>query len=319
MADSPTVSPDSPSPAMSEPAAAREFRTLDSRGLDHRLPPMRLWHKAKKIGIWDPQAIDFSQDRAHWQRLSPLEQRVILHQTSLFQAGEESVTLDLLPLIQAIAGEGRLEEEMFLTSFLWEEAKHVEAFDRFLTEVVVDRTDLAAFQGPCYEQIFHHELPTALGALRDDPSPSAQAAASVTYNMIVEGVLAETGYHAYAKMLQENGILPGMQTVVGHLKSDEARHLAYGVFLLSRLVAEHGDDLWQVVEARMQELLPLALGVVQELFAEYPDPPFGLDVDEFVLFASMQFQRRFQRIEKARSQTLDEIYRLDDEQREVAA
>lgn len=35
----------------------------------------------------------------------------------MFQAGEESVTLDLLPLIQVIAGEGRIEEEMFLTSF----------------------------------------------------------------------------------------------------------------------------------------------------------------------------------------------------------
>jgi ribonucleoside-diphosphate reductase beta chain len=30
-----------------------------------------------------------------------------------------------------IAQEGRLEEEMFLTSFLWEEAKHVEFFSRF--------------------------------------------------------------------------------------------------------------------------------------------------------------------------------------------
>ena len=30
-----------------------------------------------------------------------------------FQAGEEAVTLDLLPLIMTMAREGRLEEEMF--------------------------------------------------------------------------------------------------------------------------------------------------------------------------------------------------------------
>ena len=50
----------------------------------------------------------------------------MLHLTSLFQAGEEAVTLDLLPLIRAIAQEGRIEEEMYLTTFLWEEAKHVD-------------------------------------------------------------------------------------------------------------------------------------------------------------------------------------------------
>ncbi len=36
--------------------------------------------------------------------------------SALFQAGEEAVTLDLLPLIMVIAQEGRPEEEMFLTS-----------------------------------------------------------------------------------------------------------------------------------------------------------------------------------------------------------
>ena len=45
------------------------------------------------------------------------EQDILLRLTSLFQAGEEAVTLDLLPLILVIAQEGRLEEEMFLTTF----------------------------------------------------------------------------------------------------------------------------------------------------------------------------------------------------------
>jgi len=28
---------------------------------------MRLYHKAKKLGVWDPRAIDFSQDKLDWQ------------------------------------------------------------------------------------------------------------------------------------------------------------------------------------------------------------------------------------------------------------
>lgn len=292
---------------MTATTQAREYQTTSPQGLDYDLPPMRLWRKAKKIGIWNPEDIDFSQDKEDWKQLTDPERESLLHLTSLFQAGEESVTLDLLPLIQIIASEGRLEEEMFLTAFLWEEAKHVELFRRFLDEVAEDRSDLSRFHGPSYRTIFYEELPRAMGRLRSDSSPAAQAAASVTYNMIVEGVLAETGYHSYYSTLTRNGILPGMQQAVSHLKSDEARHLAYGVFLLSRLVAEGGDDIWQAIETRMGELLGPAIGIINDFFASYDPMPFGLDLDEFTSFAMRQFQNRIQRIEKARTQTLEEI------------
>ena len=48
---------------------ARQYQTL-GRGLDHRLPPMILWRKAKKLGIWDPADIDFTQDAKDWKALS---------------------------------------------------------------------------------------------------------------------------------------------------------------------------------------------------------------------------------------------------------
>lgn len=287
----------------------REYQTTSRRGLDHDLPPMRLWRKAKKLGVWNPEDIDFSQDVRDWRRLEEPERETLLHLTSLFQAGEESVTLDLLPLIQVIAAEGRLEEEMFLTAFLWEEAKHVELFRRFLDQVAEDSSDLSRFHGASYRTIFYHELPEAMARLRDDPSPAAQAEASVTYNMIVEGVLAETGYHAYHATLARNGILPGMQQAVSHLKSDEARHLAYGVFLLSRLVAAGGDDVWRLIEARMGRLLAPAIGIIGEFFAAYDPMPFGLELEEFTDFATGQFQRRLERIEKARRQSVDELSR----------
>lgn len=292
---------------MTEP---RVYQTL-TRGLDHRLPPMRLWRKSKRFGVWDPASIDFSQDALDWKKLTGLEREVLLHLTCLFQAGEESVTLDLLPLIQVVAEEGRLEEEMYLTSFLFEEAKHVEVFRRFLDEVVQTDEDLSYYEGPNYRHIFHDALPTALRRLRDDASPVAQAEASVTYNMIVEGVLAETGYHAYYEILVKHEILPGMQRVVGHLKNDESRHLAYGVFLLSRLVAEHDDEVWNAIEARMGALMPFAIATVNDLFGAYDELPFGLDEGVFVDFAMGQFQKRFQRIERARKQTLEQVLEID--------
>lgn len=292
---------------MTAEAPERTFQTTSHRGLDRDLLPMRLFEKAKEHGIWNPSAVDFSRDREHWEGLTDLERDVLLRLTAMFQAGEESVTLDLLPLIRVLAVEGRLEEELFLTTFLWEEAKHVDLFRRFLDEVAGERTDLTRYHTPSYRKIFYEELPRALGRLDEDSSPRAQASASVTYNLIVEGVLAETGYHGYHHILEKNDLMPGMLGAVKNLQRDESRHLAYGVFLLSRLVGEHGDAVFEVVERRMGELLEPALGVVSEIFAAYEELPFGLEPEVFTDFAMTQFQRRMARIEKARGQSLERI------------
>lgn len=291
----------------------QRFQSTSPSGLDRSSLPLRLFEKAKRHGIWNPSHIDLERDREDWRGLGAEEKDAFLRLTALFQAGEESVTLDLLPLIQTLAAEGRLEEEMFLAAFLWEEAKHVDLFRRFLDEVAREAGDLSRFHTPSYRTIFYRELPAALARLRDDPSPQAQAEASVTYNLVVEGVLAEAGYHGYYQILERNGIMPGMLEAVGNLKRDESRHLAYGVYLLSRLVAEHGEPLWRVVERRMGELLTPALGIIHETFEPYDPMPFGLVLEDFTEFAMSQFQRRLSRIEKAQGQSLEEVLQAGEE------
>ena len=274
------------------------FRTTSAGGIDHDSLPMRLYQKAKRFGTWDPYELDFGRDREDWARLSADEQASILQITSLFQAGEEGVTLDLLPLIMVIAEEGRLEEELFLTTFLFEEGKHVEFFRRFLDEVCGARGDLHGFHTDTYRLIFYEELPQAMGRLRDDRSPEAQIRAAVTYNMIVEGVLAETGYRSYFLALERNRLMPGLRQGISHVKRDESRHIAYGVHLLSRLVADD-PELWQIARTRMDELLPHALSFIEETFAGYgPVSPFGVRLEELSEFAQGQFQKRLDRIRR---------------------
>ncbi|MCU0475691.1 MAG: R2-like ligand-binding oxidase [Anaerolineae bacterium] len=282
------------------------------RGLDRTLPPMRLFEKAKRLGIWNPSLIDLTPDRQHWAALTDPERDVILRLTAMFVAGEEAVTLDLLPLVRTVASEGRLEEELFLTSFLWEEAKHTDFFERFLREVAqVNGQDLEHYHGASYRALFYEALPNALGRLDLDTSAEAQLIASVTYNMVVEGVLAETGYHAFFTMLQRSGIFPGTVEGIQKLKQDESRHIAYGVYLISRLVAEH-PHLWDAAEQTMNGLFPLALGVIQEIFAHYDPVPFGLNVDEFIGFAAMQFQKRLGRIAASRGADLADVHAITD-------
>ena len=294
------------------PPIHESFLTTSERGLRHDILPMRLYHKAKRLGSWDPRSIDFSQDIQDWQSFTDEEREAIISLTALFQAGEEGVTLDLLPLIMAVAREHRLEEEMFLTTFLWEEAKHTEFFRRFLDEVAHDSSDLSRYHTPSYRALFYEELPQVMNALLTDTSLEAQVRASVIYNMIIEGVLAETGYHSYYNMLERNNVMPGLRQGIGLLKRDESRHIAYGVFLISRLVAQQ-PDLWEIVEQEMNRLLMFALGVVNESFQDTADRspeeiPFGFQVEEYLDYATTQFTKRIARIERAKRQTLEEIY-----------
>jgi ribonucleoside-diphosphate reductase beta chain len=296
---------------MTIPTTKHHGFVTTTRGLNRQSPPMKLFEKAKKYGIWNPSEFDLTQDRQDWLTFNETERDVVLRLTSQFAAGEEAVTLDLLPLMLAIAQEGRTEEEMFLTTFLFEEAKHTDFFQRFMTEVLaVDSSaDLPHYHTPHYSTIFYEALPEALNRLMHDQSPEAQIVASVTYNMIVEGVLAETGYQGYFTMLQKNGYMPGTVAGVQKIKQDESRHIAYGIFLISRLVAEH-PQLWDIAENTMNMLLPSALGIVEENFSHYDPMPFGLDLDEFLNFAMLHFQKRMARIEQARGASLDEIYKV---------
>lgn len=272
---------------------------------------MRLYEKAKRYGIWNPSDLDFSQDAKEWAQLSPEERDILLRLSAQFQAGEEAVTVDLLPLIRVMAREGRLEEEMFLTTFLFEEAKHTDFFSRFLDEVAYK--EVAALNGCLghyhdenYRQLFYEALPKHLRGLENDPSPAAQIRASVTYNMVVEGMLAETGYHAFFTVLDQRQMMPAMRQGITYLKQDESRHIAYGIYLLSRLVAAD-DSLWAVLEETMNSLVSLPIGIVSEIFAAYDVAPFGLKEEDFIEYAMDQFEKRFTRLEKARGASLEEI------------
>ena len=279
---------------ISKQASNRTGYITTGRGLDFESRPMQLFQKAKKLGIWNPSDIDFRKDREQWKNFSNEEQGIIIHLSAMFMAGEEAVTTDLLPLISVVAKEKRIEEEIFLTSFLWEEAKHTEFFARFVSEVIDDHPDFESYHDPLYQVLFYEKLPKALHALWNDDSPRAQLKASVTYNMIVEGTLAETGYAAYAKMLEENDLLPGLRQGIELLKKDESRHIAFGLYFIKRILNEN-PDLQPFVENEIEELLNDATNIIHEIFERYGDNvPFGLDKEWFLNYAIKQFQHRME-------------------------
>lgn len=268
--------------------------------LNHQLLPMIDYHKAKRL-LWDPRDVDCAQDRLDWVAMSAVERDLILRVGSLFLAGEEAVAHDLAPLLVAVRREGgHTEDEFFLTTQIFEEAKHMEFFDRWFDEVTGGEVDWASFLGENYGTLFYQVLPEALNRLLIDNSARAQVEASVVYHMIIEGVLAETGYHGFYQALKGRNLLPGLVQGIELVQRDEARHIAFGVYFLQRHVRA-APDLWPVIEARMGELLPAALDIVGDVFIPYGDDiPFNLDVAEMITFASEQFNKRLHAIERVR-------------------
>ena len=280
--------------------------SLGAGGLNWDSLPLKLF-AGGNAKFWDPADIDFSRDRADWEGLADDERHLATRLCAQFIAGEEAVTEDIQPFMAAMRAEGRLGDEMYLTQFAFEEAKHTQVFRLWLDAVGITE-DLHSYldELPAYRQIFYQELPECLNALSTDPSPAAQIRAAVTYNHVVEGMLALTGYFAWHKICVYRGILPGMQELVRRIGDDERRHMAWGTFTCRRHVAAD-DANWTVFETRMNELIPLALEATEQAFALYDPMPFNMSVAEFVQYSSDKGMRRFGTISSARGRPIGEI------------
>ncbi|OIK14494.1 ribonucleotide-diphosphate reductase [Bacillus sp. MUM 13] len=287
----------------------RRMITTSNRGLQEDSFPYRLYQKAKRFGIWNPSDIDFSQDKEDWRTLNKEQKNEILRLISQFQAGEEAVTLDLLPLMFVIAKEGRLEEEMYLTTFLYEEAKHTEFF-RLVLNTLGEYGDLSLFHSETYHKIFGEILPQAMERLITDSSPEAIAEASTVYNMFVEGVLAETGYFSFYQSLEKAGIMPGLLKGISYLQKDESRHIGYGTYLLQRLISEH-PHLYECIAGKMEELTPLAIKLNQEGFSQNVST-FGSSAEDTMNFTMKQLSVRMEILSRARGKKTEEIFRVQE-------
>ena len=108
--------------------------SLAAGGLNWDSLPLKLF-AGGNAKFWNPADIDFSRDRADWERLNEDERDFATRLCAQFIAGEEAVTEDIQPFMSAMREEGRLGDEMYLTQFAFEEAKHTQVFRLWLDAV----------------------------------------------------------------------------------------------------------------------------------------------------------------------------------------
>src|SRR5205085_11106880 len=161
---------------------------------------------------WSATDLDFSLDREHWQtRFSDLERRASLWTYSMFFHGEDSVTDNLSPYIDAAPRE---EQKYFLATQQVDEARHAVMFGRFMREVVEAGEDLGSSLAATerkltwgFRKVFGR-LDRMADELRRDRSRPKLAQAIMLYHLVIEASLAQPRQHFIEASLKRRGQLP---------------------------------------------------------------------------------------------------------------
>jgi putative sterol carrier protein len=218
------------------------------------------WEK----GNWSAMELDFTEDRRHWhERFSEIERRGALWNYAMFFHGEDSVTDNLSPYIDAAPKE---EQKYFLATQQVDEARHTVFFARFMKEVVDRGDDVDSSLKATYPELtwgfrktFEY-LDRQADSLRKDRSIPNLAASIALYHLIVEATLAQPGQHFIESYLEERDALPGFRAGMENVSRDEQRHIGFGVKMLSDLVKMDPDSKAAVADL-LREVSKMTVGV----------------------------------------------------------
>ena len=230
----------------------------------------RRWEK----GNWSATEIDFSADREEWnEKWSDKQRKAALWNYSLFFHGEDSVTDNLSPYIDAAPLE---EQKYFLATQQVDEARHAIFFGRFMREVV-ERGDgsIASALADTEKELTwgfrktFERLDRVADSLRRDKSKPNLAAAITMYHVLVEATLAQPGQHFIDSYLNKHEWLPGFRAGMANVALDEQRHIGFGVKMLADLCRED-PECKDAVADLLRDALP-------EMTAVFVPPNWDLD------------------------------------------
>ncbi len=221
-----------------------------------------LWERQS----WGAHAIDLEQDKADWsERVTQDEKDQLAYNLSAFFIGEERVATQFSGLVRAYADQS---EEAFLATQQVDEVRHAQFFNRFYAEVLGrDGTFEARLEqargdvNDAFIELFDGHLVQAQERLLADPTDlEAKIDFVVLYHMVIEGTLALTGQFFMQSYLEGRGFLKGLLEGYTRISQDEHRHVAYGTWFLKQQCQDPG--VRRRVQARLQELIPVATGVL---------------------------------------------------------
>jgi ribonucleoside-diphosphate reductase beta chain len=215
---------------------------------------------------WSTEDFTFEEDAKQWADpdfFTEEERKFIEFGFSEFFLGEERVTVELLPF--AIAAP-KHEQQVFLTTQISDEAKHVVFWDGFYREVFGQKPGSLGEQidnqryvvNDDWTKLFDGILHDAAERLRKDPSDFPSLVRGITvYMIVIEGMLALTAARFMIKSLRERNAFPGFVAGFTAVNRDESRHVGFGVKFLADAIKDDPANA-RVVEETLKETLPVA-------------------------------------------------------------
>ena len=194
-------------PALQEGRGHGEVKLLDYGEL------YDLWERQQ----WATQDLDFTQDRIDWHERIPEQERYQrMYGLSSFFIGEQKVADELGPIMRAAPTE---QQRIFLCTQIADEARHVQFFDRFFSEVgIIEGSEelpqrleaLDEHLNESFKTLFDDLLKSRVDRLGQEPGDrDALVEAVALYHMVIEGMLALTGQHFIIDYNERVGTLPG--------------------------------------------------------------------------------------------------------------
>jgi putative sterol carrier protein len=265
-------------------------------------------------GNWKAYEIDFSEDRKGWEALNEIQKRSALWTYSMFFYGEDSVTDNLSPYIDAAPLE---EQKYFLATQQVDEARHAVFFHRFFHEVIGTGESIAsglAYTLPQlgwgYRGVFGR-LDLMADELRRDRSLPKFAQAIALYHMVVEATLAQPGQHFIEDFFVKEGTMPGFSEGMGNVSRDEQRHIGFGVKVLAELFAESEECKAAVVEL-LREILPYSLAVfVPPGWDERYTTEYGFTLEDIYSFGMRSVEAKWRATGFPLEEMPNDIYPVD--------
>ena len=281
---------------------------------------------------WDPYEIEgLEADKEKMIEFAPEEEKFDELRAAIarFGAGEEAVTEDLMPRGLALED---INDQMFLSSQIYEEGKHTQFFDRYWREVINATAEELGYEvtQPTDQRYFNDhyialfdKTEAAMENLLEDDSPRARTEAYCHYHLTVESVLAQTGYYGFTSAFSDSGTddvtdedypnAEGLVNGIAKIRSDEGRHVGFGMQKVRGYV-QSGEVDEDVVQETLQDLMPHVAGTFGDLTE-------GLNPMPLIEYSRDKLTRRIEIITDAEAEVpdVDELVKLSDRDEAAAA
>lgn len=222
-----------------------------------------LWEQQQ----WEAGKVALASDAEQWSDLEPVLRRAAADSVAWRRLRAEVATTALVPFIDLAPDE---EQQVFLTTQLVDEARHLVFFDRFQAEVAgVSGEHLQDRAGVVNEASLRSLLTEVVaGSAREvSAGTAAELVTAITiYNIATVGALGLTEQRVLVHHLREEDVLRGLCRGLELESRAATRHVAFGLGFAAAMVskqpslksaaAEGLSMSWSLIRAALAALAP---------------------------------------------------------------